>query len=134
MSNQLPNLDAYWMPFTGNRDYKKNPRMVVSADGHHYISSDGRKLYDGFSGLWTSGLGHCHPKIVDAVQKQVKLASNKSTKARSSKKKSSSNKVKYSYCITHRHSNYDSMPSDITNLNHTAISEQGRIKEQKVRV
>ena len=64
-------IDAYWMPFTGNRDYKKNPRMVVSADGHHYISSDGRKLYDGFSGLWTSGLGHCHPKIVDAVQKQV---------------------------------------------------------------
>ena len=64
-------IDAYWMPFTSNRDYKKNPRMVVSADGHHYISSDGRKLYDGFSGLWTSGLGHCHPKIVDAVQKQV---------------------------------------------------------------
>ena len=64
-------VDAYWMPFTGNRDYKKNPRMVVSADGHHYTSSDGRKLYDGFSGLWTSGLGHCHPKIVDAVQQQV---------------------------------------------------------------
>lgn len=64
-------LDAYWMPFTANRDYKKSPRLIASAQGHHYVSNDGRKIYDGFSGLWTSGLGHCHPKIVAAVQKQV---------------------------------------------------------------
>ena len=66
-----PPLDAYWMPFTANRDFKKSPRLLASASGHHYIANDGRKLYDGFSGLWTSGLGHCHPKIVEAVQHQV---------------------------------------------------------------
>jgi beta-alanine--pyruvate transaminase len=64
-------LESYWMPFTANRDFKKNPRIVVGASGHYYQTADGRQLYDAFSGLWTSGLGHCHPKIVEAVQQQV---------------------------------------------------------------
>ncbi len=64
-------LDALWMPFTANRDFKKKPRMIQSADGHHYVTNDGRRIYDFFSGLWTSGVGHCHPKIVEAVQRQV---------------------------------------------------------------
>ena len=71
MSAATDNLDAYWMPFTANRDFKKKPRIITGASGHHYTSSDGSKLYDTFSGLWTSGLGHCHPKIVAAVQSQV---------------------------------------------------------------
>ena len=64
-------LSSYWMPFTANRDFKQSPRMINSAKGHYYTSTDGRQLYDAFSGLWTSGLGHCHPKIVEAVQQQV---------------------------------------------------------------
>ncbi len=64
-------LDAYWMPFTSNRDFKKNPRIIESAEGHYYTNSNGEKIYDIFSGLWTSGVGHCHPKIVEAVQSQV---------------------------------------------------------------
>jgi beta-alanine--pyruvate transaminase len=71
MNSPKPAVDAYWMPFTANRDYKKKPRVFVSAEGHYYHTADGRKLYDAFSGLWTSGLGHCHPKIVAAVQQQV---------------------------------------------------------------
>jgi len=71
MSIKPSSLDAYWMPFTANRDFKKQPRIFVGAEGHYYHTADGRKLYDAFSGLWTSGLGHCHPKIVEAVQKQV---------------------------------------------------------------
>jgi beta-alanine--pyruvate transaminase len=63
--------DAYWMPFTANRDFKKQPRVISGASGHYYTTHDGRRLYDTFSGLWTSGVGHCHPKIVEAVQKQV---------------------------------------------------------------
>ncbi len=65
------NIDAFWMPFTANRDFKKKPRIITGASGHHYTLADGTRLYDSFSGLWTSGLGHCHPKIVEAVQKQV---------------------------------------------------------------
>lgn len=65
------NIDAFWMPFTANRDFKKKPRIISGASGHHYTLADGTRLYDTFSGLWTSGLGHCHPKIVEAVQKQV---------------------------------------------------------------
>ena len=71
MTAASKNLDAYWMPFTANRDFKKKPRVITGASGHYYTTGDGSKLYDTFSGLWTSGLGHCHPKIVEAVQKQV---------------------------------------------------------------
>ncbi len=71
MSAAADKFDAYWMPFTANRDFKKKPRVIKGAAGHYYTTVDGRKLYDTFSGLWTSGIGHCHPKIVAAVQKQV---------------------------------------------------------------
>ncbi|MGD2130379.1 MAG: aspartate aminotransferase family protein [Lysobacterales bacterium] len=64
-------IETYWMPFTANRDFKKQPRLFVGAEGHYYHTADGRKVYDAFSGLWTSGLGHCHPRIVEAVSKQV---------------------------------------------------------------
>jgi beta-alanine--pyruvate transaminase len=71
MTAALPAMDAHWMPFTANRDFKSAPRIITRASGHHYTASDGRSIYDLFSGLWTTGLGHCHPKIVAAVQEQV---------------------------------------------------------------
>ncbi len=71
MTAQPAAIDAYWMPFTANRDFKKRPRIISGAEGHYYHSADGLRLYDSFSGLWTSGLGHCHPKVVAAVQKQI---------------------------------------------------------------
>ena len=71
MNAALEQFDAYWMPFTANRDFKKAPRLISRAEGHYYHTPDGRRLYDGFSGLWTCGLGHCHPKIAAAVQKQL---------------------------------------------------------------
>ena len=71
MSSTARNLDAYWMPFTANRDFKQKPRIITAASGHYYTTDDGSKVYDLFAGLWTSGVGHCHPKIVEAVQKQV---------------------------------------------------------------
>jgi beta-alanine--pyruvate transaminase len=71
MSAVATDTDAYWMPFTANRDFKKNPRIITGASGHYYTAADGTRLYDTFSGLWTSGIGHCHPKIIEAVQQQV---------------------------------------------------------------
>lgn len=71
MSTAHRSLDAYWLPFTANRDFKTKPRVISGASGHYYTLDDGTKLYDMFSGLWTSGIGHCHPKVVAAVQRQV---------------------------------------------------------------
>jgi beta-alanine--pyruvate transaminase len=65
-------LDAHWMAFTGNRQFKKDPRMMVSAEGRYYTDAEGRKIFDGLSGLWTCGAGHSHPAINEAVAKQVK--------------------------------------------------------------
>jgi len=71
MSGMNEALSAYWMPFTAMRDFMQRPRLLTGANGHYYTSEDGRQIYDSFSGLWTTGIGHCHPKIVEAVQKQV---------------------------------------------------------------
>ena len=65
-------LDSHWMPFTGNREFKKNPRIITSAEGNYYTSSDGRKIFDGLSGLWTCGAGHSRPEISEAVSQQVR--------------------------------------------------------------
>ena len=62
-------LEAHWMPFTGNRNFKANPRMVVGAQGAYYTDAEGRKIFDGLSGLWCSGLGHGRKEIADAVGK-----------------------------------------------------------------
>ena len=64
-------LDAHWMPYTGNRNFKANPRMIVSAEGAYYTDSNGRKIFDGLSGLWTCGLGHCRSEITAAVSQQM---------------------------------------------------------------
>jgi beta-alanine--pyruvate transaminase len=64
-------LAAYWMPFTANRQFKAAPRLLVSAEGMHYTSHDGRRILDGTAGLWCCNAGHARPKIVAAVQRQV---------------------------------------------------------------
>ena len=67
----FPNLDNYWMPFTANQLFKANPRMLVESSGMFYTSHDGRKVLDGVAGLWCCNIGHCHPKVVSAIQEQV---------------------------------------------------------------
>jgi beta-alanine--pyruvate transaminase len=64
-------LEAFWMPFTANRQYKSAPRLLVSAEGMYYTAANGRRVLDGTSGLWCVNAGHCRPKIVEAVRKQV---------------------------------------------------------------
>lgn len=65
-------LDAHWMAFTGNRQFKKDPRIMVSAEGRYYYDADGRRIFDGLSGLWTCGLGHGVPEISEAVAEQIR--------------------------------------------------------------
>ncbi len=65
------NLDAFWMPFTANRQFKQNPRMFVGAKDMHYTTADGRQVLDGTAGLWCCNAGHSRPKVVEAVQQQV---------------------------------------------------------------
>lgn len=65
-------LDAHWMPYTGNRQFKRDPRIVVSAEGNYYLSAEGRRIFDGLSGLWTCGAGHNRPEIAEAVSAQLR--------------------------------------------------------------
>lgn len=61
----------YWMPFTANRDFRNHPRMVASAEGRYLIDTQGRRLFDSLSGLWTCGAGHNRDEIQQAVTKQL---------------------------------------------------------------
>ena len=66
-----PALDAFWMPFTPNRQFKATPRLVASAQGLSYRTPEGREILDGTSGLWCVGAGHRHPKIAEAMKRQI---------------------------------------------------------------
>jgi beta-alanine--pyruvate transaminase len=65
-------LEAYWLPFTANRQFKSAPRLLVSAKGMHYRMSDGRALLDSSAGLWCVNAGHCREEIADAIARQAR--------------------------------------------------------------
>jgi beta-alanine--pyruvate transaminase len=64
-------LDAHWMPYSANRNFKANPRMIVSGKGAYYTDADGRQIFDGLSGLWCCGLGHARAELTEAVTRQM---------------------------------------------------------------
>ena len=64
-------LEAYWMPFTANRQFKQAPRMLARAEGMHFWTPEGRQILDGIAGLWCVNAGHARPKIVQAIQAQA---------------------------------------------------------------
>lgn len=70
--NAAPNdLRAFWMPFTANRQFKKEPRLFVGAKDMYYTTHDGRQVLDGTAGLWCVNAGHCRPKITEAIAQQA---------------------------------------------------------------
>ncbi|HEV3179356.1 MAG TPA: aminotransferase class III-fold pyridoxal phosphate-dependent enzyme [Steroidobacteraceae bacterium] len=64
-------LERHWMPFTNNREFKREPRMFVRASGVHYWTPGGAKVLDGSSGLFTTPAGHCREEIAAAVARQL---------------------------------------------------------------
>ena len=71
-ATRLPEaMDAFWMPFSANRQFRKAPRMLASAKDMHYRTTDGREILDGTGGLWCCNAGHSRPRIVEAVQRQI---------------------------------------------------------------
>jgi beta-alanine--pyruvate transaminase len=64
-------LAAFWMPFTANRAFKRTPKMIAGAKDMHYITTDGRKVIDGASGMWCTNAGHSRDAIAAAIAKQA---------------------------------------------------------------
>jgi beta-alanine--pyruvate transaminase len=64
-------LNAFWMPFTANRQYKAAPRVFASAKDMHYTTYDGRKVMDGSAALWCVNAGHCRDRITEAIHSQA---------------------------------------------------------------
>ena len=71
MMTMTINTDYFWMPFTANRQFKAQPRLVEHAKGMYYTSTDGRQILDGTAGLWCVNAGHAHPRITEAISNQA---------------------------------------------------------------
>lgn len=69
---ELPDLSAWWMPFTANRQFKRAPRLLARAEGMHYFTPDGRPVLDAAAGLWCVNAGHGRREIVDAVAEAMR--------------------------------------------------------------
>ncbi len=67
LDSKTNSLEEFWIPFTNNRGFKKNPRLIVEAKGTYMTTHKGGTVIDASSGLFCSPAGHCHPKIVEAV-------------------------------------------------------------------
>ena len=65
-------MNEYWMPFTPNRDFKDDPKMIVRADGMYLWNERGERLIDASSGLFCVNAGHCRKEIADAVSTQLR--------------------------------------------------------------
>ncbi len=66
-----PDLSAFWMPFTANRQFKDAPRLLAEASGMYYRTVDGDEVLDGTAGLWCCNLGHAREEITQAVSRQL---------------------------------------------------------------
>ncbi len=64
-------MRAFWMPFTGNRDFKAHPRLFTKAEGAWFTDAAGRRIYDSLSGLWCCGYGHGRAEIAGAIAEQA---------------------------------------------------------------
>src|SRR3984957_11404604 len=71
LARQTNDLDAFWLPFTPNRAFKRAPRLIARAKGMHYFTPDGRAVLDGLAGLWCTNAGHNRDPIVAAIQRQA---------------------------------------------------------------
>ena len=64
-------LEAFWLPFTANRQFKSKPRLLARASGMRYWTEDGREILDAVAGLWCVNAGHGRREIADAVSAQL---------------------------------------------------------------
>jgi len=71
-TSKIPNsLEEHWMPFTSNRDFKENPRLITGAKGVYLKNHQGKTMIDASSGLFCNPLGHGRKEITNAVAKQL---------------------------------------------------------------
>jgi beta-alanine--pyruvate transaminase len=71
MQYEANTLENHWLPFTSNRDFKREPRLLVKGEGVYYWNHKGEKLLDGSSGLFCVAAGHARKEIAEAVGKQL---------------------------------------------------------------
>ena len=71
-TSKIPNsLQEHWMPFTSNKDFKENPRLITGAKGVYLKNHHGKTMIDASSGLFCNPLGHGRKEITEAVSKQL---------------------------------------------------------------
>src|ERR1700685_2573513 len=71
-SAAVPNdLEAFWVPFTPNRAFKRAPRLIARAKDMHYFTPEGRAVLDGTAGLWCTNAGHNRAPSGEAIKRRA---------------------------------------------------------------
>src|SRR5690606_40706024 len=92
-------LESFWLPFTPNRQFKREPRLLSRAKDMHYYKPDGTPVLDATAGLWCSNAGHCREPIVKAIQAQAGELDFAPSFQRSEEHTLNSSHVKISYAV-----------------------------------
>ena len=73
-SAQLSELDAlhHLHPFTNHKSLRAGgARVIVRGDGPYIWDSEGNRILDGMSGLWTANIGHSSKELAEAAYRQM---------------------------------------------------------------
>ncbi|HEV56468.1 MAG TPA: aminotransferase class III-fold pyridoxal phosphate-dependent enzyme, partial [Phycisphaerales bacterium] len=62
-------IDLFDKYVIGN--YGRLPRVIAKGQGNRLWDADGNEILDMFPGWAVSGIGHCHPKVVEAIRRQA---------------------------------------------------------------
>ena len=69
-TSKIPNsLEEHWMPFTANRDFKENPRLITGAKGVYLQNHQGKTMIDASSGLFCNPLGHGTERLEESLRR-----------------------------------------------------------------
>ncbi|HET9276377.1 MAG TPA: aspartate aminotransferase family protein [Gemmatimonadales bacterium] len=59
--------------------YYRDPLVLVEGSGSTVVDAEGREYLDFFCGILTTGIGHCHPEVVERIREQLGRLGHTST-------------------------------------------------------
>ena len=70
-SRQETLLKRTFLDYQSTQAFLKNPFIIERAERLYYWDTDGKRYFDGIGGIFVASLGHCHPNIIAAMQRQM---------------------------------------------------------------
>jgi adenosylmethionine-8-amino-7-oxononanoate aminotransferase len=72
-NRQEQTLKHTFLDYRQTMDFLENPVIMKSAKGLYYYDIEGKRYFDAIGGIFVASLGHCHPRIIEALHKQSEI-------------------------------------------------------------